>query len=138
MTASAWPVVDGGLRRQAQGAAGGELVGVAAAEGGAGDAAAQDPHARACPRRRRLGEVGEVGEGGEGGGAGADDGGALARVPGADGGVLQVRDAVGDAVGGGLLAERGQAVAAGGAGVVQVPEASMTARAKTRSSRPSA
>src|SRR5690606_39545745 len=63
------PPVDGGLRGQAEGAAGGELVGGAAAEGGAGDAAAQDPH-RACARAvPGLGQLGEVGERGEGGGA---------------------------------------------------------------------
>lgn len=40
-------LVDGGLRGQAEGAAGGELVGGAAAEGRAGHAAAQHPH-RVC------------------------------------------------------------------------------------------
>ena len=60
--------------------------------------------------------VGETGEGGERGGSGADDGGAPARVPGADGGVPQVGDAVGDAVGGGAFAEGGESVGAGRAG----------------------
>lgn len=106
-------LVDGGLCREAEGAAGGQLVGFAASEGGAGDAAAQDPYAL---RSRAVVGLGEVGEGGERGGAGADDSGALACVPGPDGGGLQVRDAVGDPVRSSLLAERGQSAAAGGAG----------------------
>ncbi len=105
-----------GLRGQAEGAARGQLVGLTAAEGGAGDPAAQDPRGvRACSVAG-LGEVGEVGESGEGGGAGADDGGTPAHVPGPDGGVGQVGDAVGDPVGGRLLAEGGEAAGAGGAG----------------------
>ncbi len=63
-----------------------------------------------------LGEVGEVGQSGEGGGAGADDGGALACVPGSDGRILKVGDAVGDVVDRALLAECVQAAAAGRAG----------------------
>ncbi len=106
-------LVDGGLGRQAQGAARRELVGFAAAEGGAGDAAPQDPHALRARAVVGLGEVGEVGESGERGGARADHSGALARVPGPDSGVLQVRDAVGDPVCSGLLTERGQSAATG-------------------------
>ncbi len=106
-------LVYGGLRRQAQGAARRELIGFSATEGGARDAPAQDPHALRTRAVVGLGEVGEVGERGEGGGARADHGGALTRVPGPDGGVLQIRDAVGDPVRGGLLTERGQSASAG-------------------------
>jgi hypothetical protein len=73
------------------------------------------PKARERGRLVR-GQVCEKGEGGEGGGAGADHGGALARVPGMYGRVAQVGDPVGDAAGGGPLAERGQAVGAHRAG----------------------
>lgn len=54
--------VDGGLCHQAQGPADGELVGRAAAECGAGDAAAQDPQRVRAGAVAGLGQVGEVGE----------------------------------------------------------------------------
>lgn len=104
-------IVDGGLRGQAQGAARGQLVGFAAAVRRAADTATQDPEGMGVGAVVGLGEVREVGEGGEGGGAGADDRGALARVTGPHGRVLEVRDAVRDPVGCRLLAERGQSAA---------------------------
>src|SRR5690606_8682809 len=102
------PLLHRRLGTQAEGAAGRELVGLAASVRGVADASAQDPD-RVCVRLF-PGQVGEQGESGEGGGAGTDDRRALAGVAGSDSRVLQVGDAVGDAVGSGLLTEGGDAV----------------------------
>ncbi len=114
-------LVDGGPGGEAEGAAGGELIGFAAAEGGAGDAPAQDPDALGAGAVVGPGEVGEVGERGEGGGAGADDRGAPARVPGADGRVLEIGHAIGDPVGRGLFTEGREVAAVPGQGWSRCP-----------------
>lgn len=109
-------VVDGGLGSEAESATGGELVGGSAAEGGAADAAAQDPHGLCVGAVVGRREVGELRERGEGGGARADDRGALARVPGPRDRIFQVRHAVRDPIGRGLLSEGRKAAAAGRTG----------------------
>lgn len=63
-----------------------------------------------------LGKVRQVREGGEGRGAGTDDSSALSCVTGTDGRALEVRHAVGDALGCRALAQGREAVAADGAG----------------------
>lgn len=103
---------NGGLGGEAERAAGGELIGGPATEGRAGDTPAQDPGGVCASAVLGLGEVGEGGERGEGGGAGADDGGALARVTGPNLRVLEVGDTVRDAVGRRALAEGREPVAA--------------------------
>lgn len=102
--------LDRGGRAQPQRAARRQLVGVAAAEGVAHLAASQQP-VHVCARLV-PGEVGERDQRCQCRVPASRDRDPLARVPGPDVRVGEVRDLVGDPVGRGLLPDRGQPVRA--------------------------